>query len=115
MEIRLKSDAVRQRIAELKSKLASCNDPKEKTRIRKALRSLKIKLTEMEGFIPNRKDYIVRTKFVFEGTFKVYATSKDEALQIVKESCGMSCGKIQATVPNVLDWDFDMTPTKIAK
>lgn len=115
MEIRLKSDAVRQRIAELKSKLASCNDPKEKTRIRKALRSLKIKLTEMEGFIPKRKDYIIRTKFVFKGTFKVYATSKDEALQIVKESCGMSCGNIQATVPNVLDWDFDMTPTKIAK
>lgn len=96
MEIRLKSDAVRQRIAELKSKLASC-------------------LTEIEGFIPKRKDYIVRTKFVFEGTFKVYATSKDEALQIVRENCGMSCGNIQATVPNVLDWSFSMHPTKIAK
>lgn len=115
MEIRLKSDAVRQRIAELKSKLASCNDPKEKTRIRKALRSLKIKLTEMDGFIPKRKDYIVKTKFVFEGSFKVYATSKDEALQIVRENCGMTCGNIQATVPNVLDWSFSMHPTKIAK
>lgn len=115
MEIRLKSDAVRERIAELKSKLASCNDPKEKTGIRKALRSLKIKLTEMEGFIPKRKDYIVKTKFVFEGSFKVYATSKDEALKIVRENCGMTCGNIQATVPNVLDWNFNMHPTKITK
>ena len=115
MEIRLKSDAVRERIAELKSKLAACNDPNEKTRIRKVLRSLKIKLTEMDGFIPKRKNYIIRTKFVFEGTFKVYATSKDEALKIVRENCGMTCGKIQATVPNVLDWDFDMIPTKITK
>lgn len=115
MEIRLKSDAVRQRIAELKSKLATCNDPKEKTRIRKALRSLKIKLTEMEGFIPKRKDYIVKTKFVFEGSFKVYATSKDEALKMMRENCGMSCGEIHATEPNVLNWDFDMKPTKIAK
>lgn len=112
MEIRLKSDAVRQRIAELKSKLASCNDPKEKTRIRKVLRSLKIKLTEMEGFIPKRKDYIVRTKFVFEGTFKVYATSKDDAKRIVRENCGMRSGEIYSTVPNVLDWDFKMHPVK---
>ena len=76
---------------------------------------MKIKLSEIEGIIPKRKDYIIKTKFVFEGTFKVYATSKDEALKIVREDCGMTCGKIQATVPNVLDWDFDMTPTKIAK
>jgi hypothetical protein len=115
MEIKIKIEAVRQRIAELKSKLDSCNDTKEKTRIRKTLRALKTKLTEMQGFIPKRRDYVVRTKFVFEGSFRVYATSKDEALKIVREDCGMRCGEIHASVPNVLDWDFDMTPVKIAK
>ena len=115
MEIKIKIEAVRQRIAELKSELNSCNDTKEKKRIRKTLRALKIKLTEMQGFIPKRRDYVVKTKFVFEGSFRVYATSKDEALKIVREDCGMRCGEIYASVPNVLDWDFDMTPTKIAK
>ena len=52
---------------------------------------------------------------VFEGEAKVYATSKEEAKQIVKDSFGMRCGEIHASAPNILNWDIDMTPNKIVK
>lgn len=32
-----------------------------------------------------KKDYIIKVKFVFEGELKVYASSKDEAKQMVRE------------------------------
>lgn len=31
------------------------------------------------------EDYIVKAKFVFEGELKVYASSKDEAKQMVRD------------------------------
>lgn len=69
----------------------------------------------MEEIKKRRKDYIVNTRFVFDGKVKVYAYSKEEAKQIVRDSFGMVSGNIQAAVPNILDWDFDMHPTKIVK
>lgn len=115
MEIRIKIEAVKSRIEELKSKLTGIDDPKEARRIRKQVRSLQVKLKEMRGERVERKDYLVKARFIFEGTFKVYATSKDDAKQIVRESCGMRSGEIYSTVPNVLDWNFSMHPIKTVK
>lgn len=61
------------------------------------------------------KDYIVKAKFIFEGEMKVYASSKDEAKQMVRDNFGMTFGKVQSTVPNILDWNINMKPTKIVK
>lgn len=61
------------------------------------------------------KDYIVKAKFVFEGELKVYASSKDEAKQMVRDDFGMTFGEVQSTVPNILDWNINMKPTKIVK
>lgn len=112
MEIRIKEETVEQRIAELKSKLPGIADQTEARRVRKQIRSLQTKLKEMRGERVERKDYLVKARFVFEGTFKVYATSKDDAKRIVRENCGMRSGEIYSTVPNVLDWDFKMHPVK---
>ena len=115
MEIRIKTEAVEQRIAELKRKLPGIASPTEARRVRKQIRSLQTKLKEMRGERVERKDYLVKARFVFEGTFKVYATSKDDAKRIVRESCGMRSGEITATVPNILDWDFNMHPIKTVR
>lgn len=62
-----------------------------------------------------KKDYIIKVKFVFEGELKVYASSKDEAKQMVRESFGMTFGNVQSIIPNILDWNINMKPTKIVK
>ncbi len=61
------------------------------------------------------KDYIVKAKFVFEGELKVYASSKEEAKQIVRDNFGMTFGEVKSSVPNILDWNINMKPTKILK
>lgn len=60
------------------------------------------------------KVYKVKTRFVFEGIFKVMASSKEEARQLVLEDCGMVMGSgIQTTLEDdVVDWNFSVHPDK---
>lgn len=92
MEMKIKKEAYERRIKELEQEEIAVNSAEEQ-----------------------RQDYMVKIRFVFEGKAKVYATSKEEAKQIVKDSFGMSCGQINTSAPNILDWDIDMKPNKIVK
>ncbi|WP_044270238.1 hypothetical protein [Bacteroides timonensis] len=58
------------------------------------------------------KIYKVTTRFIFEGTFKVVADSKEEARRSVLEDCGMTIGGgIHSTMPDdEIDWDFPCHP-----
>lgn len=60
------------------------------------------------------KVYKVKTRFVFEGVFKVMASSKEEARLLVLEDCGMVMGSgIQTTLEDdVVDWNFSVHPDK---
>jgi hypothetical protein len=60
------------------------------------------------------KVYKVKTRFVFEGFFKVKAESKKEARELVLNNCGMVMGSgIQSTLEDDdVDWDFICHPDK---
>lgn len=113
-KIRLKREAYRKRIRELERDLEIATSDDECAVIRKKLRNVERNLRKYEKR-PERKDYIVKIRFVFEGEATVYAYSKDEAKQIVRDNFGMNCGEIKAGVPNILNWDINMKPTKSVK
>ena len=113
-KLRLKREAYRKRIRELNHDLEIATSDDECAIIRKKLRNVERNLRKCEKR-PERKDYIVKTKFIFEGEVTVYAYSKDEAKQLVRDNFGVSCGNIQASVPNILNWDINMKPTKSVK
>jgi len=60
------------------------------------------------------KVYKVKTRFVFEGVFKVRASSRDEARQMVEDNCGMVMHSgIQSTLDDdEVDWNFSCHPDK---
>jgi hypothetical protein len=60
------------------------------------------------------KVYKVKTRFVFEGFFKVKAESKTEARELVLNNCGMVMGSgIQSTLEDDdVDWNFSCHPDK---
>lgn len=60
------------------------------------------------------KVYKVKTRFVFEGFFKVKVESKKEARELVQNNCGMVMGGgIQSTLDDDdVDWDFSCHPDK---
>lgn len=70
---------------------------------------------EMMGLPIAKRDCIVKARYAFEGWFRVHAASKEDAKRIVKENCGMRFGEIQADVPDVMDWEFDMKPIKTVR
>jgi hypothetical protein len=62
------------------------------------------------------KNYSVKTRFVFTGTFFVAAETEAEAKERVKNDCGLVLGgNIHSTLgDNEVDWKFPMHPdTKI--
>jgi hypothetical protein len=61
------------------------------------------------------KEYAVKTKFIFEGTFFVKADSYDEARKTVEEDCGLVLGGNIHTTQNkdAVNWDFDVHPEKV--
>lgn len=113
-KFRIKREAYKKRINELELELKLATSDDEVATIQKKLRCVRRNLSKYCKR-PERKDYIVKTRFVFEGEVRVYAYSKDEAKQLVRDNFGMSCGSFQATVPNILDWDINMKPTKSVK
>jgi hypothetical protein len=62
------------------------------------------------------KQYEVKTKFMFTGTFIVNAESKEEAKRDVEKNCGLVLGgNVQTSLSDaeVPDWDFPVHPEKI--
>lgn len=115
MEMKIKKEAYERRIKELEQEEIAANSAEERKRIARKRWYVENKLFRLNLPVEQRQDYMVKIRFVFEGKAKVYATSKEEAKQIVKDSFGMSCGQINTSAPNILDWDIDMTPNKIVK
>ena len=59
--------------------------------------------------------FTVKTKFVFEGEFKINARTKAEARELVEKHCGLVLGgDIHTSLPDevVTDWDFGTHPDK---
>ena len=53
--------------------------------------------------------YIVNAKFIFSGIFEVEANSRDQARDIVINSCSLVMGEsIQDMSNNDVGWDFDI-------
>ena len=61
-----------------------------------------------------KKTYSVPTRYIFEGTFKVEAESREEAKDKILKHCGMVMGSgIQTTLPDhEIDWVFCNHPCK---
>jgi len=60
------------------------------------------------------RQYAIKTRFGFTGTFFIAARNKDEAKEYVEKHCGLVMGgSIHSTLPDdVVDWDFPMHPDK---
>lgn len=61
-----------------------------------------------------KKTYSVMARYIFEGTFKVEAESREEAKDKILKHCGMVMDSgIQTTLPdNEIDWNFCNHPYK---
>ena len=59
-----------------------------------------------------KKDYRVRTQYIFEGVFDVVAESREEARQKVLQDCGLVMGRsIHCTLPDKeINWAFSTHP-----
>lgn len=60
------------------------------------------------------KQYEVKTRFVFEGIFRVNAENREEARKNVEQDCGLVMGgNIHTTLNDEdVDWNFDIHPEK---
>ena len=59
-----------------------------------------------------KRIYRVRTQYIFEGVFEVFANSKEDAQQKVLQDCGLVMGgSIHSTLPNEeINWAFSTHP-----
>lgn len=64
-----------------------------------------------------KKQYTVKTKFVFEGEFYITAESKEQAKEyVMKHCCLVLGGDIHTTLPEeICDWKFNVHSDKIVK
>ena len=65
-----------------------------------------------------KKEYKIKTKFVFEGYFTVKAYDKSQAREYVEKHCGLLLGgDIHTTLPDeiITDWIFNVHPKKIIR
>ena len=64
-----------------------------------------------------RKQYTVKTRFIFEGEFYIKAESKEQAKEYVMKHCGLVLGgDIHTTLPEeICDWKFNVHSDKIVK
>ncbi|EOA56478.1 hypothetical protein HMPREF1214_03299 [Bacteroides sp. HPS0048] len=60
------------------------------------------------------KQYEVKTRFIFEGIFRVKAENSEEARKNVEQDCGLVMGgNIHTTLNDEdVDWNFDTHPEK---
>ena len=115
MELKLKRSALEERLSELNNALCGEKEPKAIRDYKKSIRNIKRLLNDCPE--PPKKDYQVKTKFVFEGTFTVKAESKQQAREFVEKHCGLTIGRdIHSTLPSdEIDWTFDVHPKKIVR
>ena len=59
-----------------------------------------------------KRQYAVKTRFCFTGTFLISARNKDEAREYVEKHCGLVLGRgIHSTLADEdADWDFPVHP-----
>ncbi len=62
----------------------------------------------------NIKEFEVKTRFVFDGVFKVKALNRQQAKEMVHKHCGLVIGgDIHSSLPGEdIDWDFSVHPEK---
>ncbi len=62
----------------------------------------------------NMKKFEVKTRFVFDGVFKVNALNRQQAEEFVQRHCGLVIGgDIHSSLPGEdIDWDFPVHPQK---
>lgn len=62
----------------------------------------------------NMKEFEVKTRFVFDGVFKVKALNRQQAEELVQKHCGLVIGSnIHSSLPGEdIDWDFSVNPKK---
>jgi len=60
------------------------------------------------------KEFEVKTRFVFDGVFKVKALNRQQAEEFVQKHCGLVIGgDIHSSLPSEdIDWDFPVHPEK---
>ena len=113
-EIKIKREAYLKRLDKLKEKERAATDAEELKKIAGQIRYVERKITRTL-FPPERRDYTVKVKFVFEGEVTVYTTSKKEALESVRNNFGAVIGNVQRSTPEIINWDIPVHPQKIVK
>lgn len=113
-EIKIKREAYMKRLDELREKERTATDADELKKIAGQIRYVERKITRTL-FPPERRDYTVKVKFVFEGEVTVYTTSKKEALESVRSNFGAVIGNVQRSTPEIINWDIPVHPQKFVK
>lgn len=114
MEIKIKKEAYLKRLNELERKASEASSEEERKKIAGQIRYVERKLFRL-NLPAERKDYKVKVKFVFDGTVDVYSFSKKEALEEVRKYFGAVLGAVQATTPEIINWDIPIHPQKIVR
>lgn len=110
--VKLKREAIERRIAELEGKMSTIQISKEGAEARATIRRLKAQLKTYPQELKKRI-YKIKTRFIFDGVFEIRAHSRKEAIQMVKNGCGMNIGEIHTCYVTDVDWKFDCNPDKI--
>ena len=57
------------------------------------------------------KKHRITVRYIFEGSYEVWAEDVEDAERTIRENCGLVMGRsIQACDDNVADWNFPMHP-----
>ena len=61
-----------------------------------------------------KKEYKIKTQFIFNGEFYINAESKAQAMEYVQKHCGLVLGgDIHTSLPcEICDWSFNVHPEK---
>lgn len=115
MDVKLKRSALEERLSELENALYRAKEPSAINSYKKAIRNIKRLLKDCPE--PPTKEYAIKTKFVFEGTFTVKAHDKKQAREFVEKHCGLVLGgDIHSSLPSdEIDWNFSVHPQKIVR
>lgn len=114
MEMKIQKEAYLKRLNELERKASEASSEEEQKKIAGQIRYVERKLYKL-NLPAERKDYKVKVKFVFEGTVDMYSLSKKDALEEVQKHFGALLGKVQATSPEIINWDIPTHPQKFVK
>ena len=113
-EIKIKREAYMKRLDELRAKERAATDADELKKIARQIRYVERKIYRT-NLPPQKRDYTVKVKWVFEGEVTVYTTSKNEALESVKKHFGTVLGSVQSSTPEIVDWDIPVHPQKFVR